>query len=143
MLEGEESIEVEATPEACYALVVERARYPEWQSQVRLERDDQGRPRIAETISDARVRDIRYRLRYTHEPPGRMSWEFIDGDVKDLHGEYRFEQLPAGGTLVTFHLAVDPGRRLGLLLRGPLADKVRQYVLGTTLQDLKAEVERR
>ena len=146
MLEGRSAIEVDASPQACFDLVVGLDRYPEWQSQVRsakvIERDGEGRPLVVETVSDARVRDIKYRLRYTHEPPGRMSWVYIDGDVKDLHGEYRFEALEGGRTKVTFELSVDPGRRLGLLLRGPLADRVRDYVMGTTLDELKAEVER-
>jgi ribosome-associated toxin RatA of RatAB toxin-antitoxin module len=147
MLEGSGSIEVAAAPEDCYALVVQLDRYPEWQSQVRsaevLERDGEGRPVVVETVSDARVRELTYRLRYTHEPPRRMSWEYVEGDVKDLNGEYRFEALDGGRTRVTFRLEVDPGRRLGLLLRGPLADKVRDYVMGSTLDELKAELEKR
>jgi ribosome-associated toxin RatA of RatAB toxin-antitoxin module len=145
MLEGENTIEIDAAPEACYAVVVELDRYPEWQSQVRsaevLERDAEGRPVVVETVSDARVREIKYRLRYTHEPPGRMSWVYVDGDVKDLYGEYVFEAIDGGRTRATFRLSVDPGRRLGLLLRGPLAEKVRDYVMGSTLDELKAEVE--
>src|SRR4051812_22065091 len=147
MLEGHSTIEVGASQEDCYALVEQLDRYPEWQSQVRssevLERDGEGRPLVVETVSDARVRVIKYRLRYVHEPPHRMSWTYVDGDVKDLNGEYVFEPAGDGRTNVTFRLAVDPGRRLGLLLRGPLADKVRDYVLNTTLKELKAEVERR
>jgi ribosome-associated toxin RatA of RatAB toxin-antitoxin module len=145
MLEGDGTIAVNASPEDCYALVVDLGRYPEWQSQVRsaevLERDGEGRPVVVETVSDARVRVIKYRLRYEHEPPHRMSWTYIDGDVKDLNGEYLFEPAGDGRTNVTFRLAVDPGRRLGLLLRGPLADKVRDYVLNTTLEELKATLE--
>ena len=145
MLEGDGTIEVNASPEDCYALVVQLDRYPEWQSQVRsadvLERDGEGRPVVVETVSDARVRVIKYRLRYHHEPPHRMSWTYLDGDVKDLNGEYVFEPAGDGRTSVTFRLAVDPGRRLGLLLRGPLADKVRDYVLNTTLEELKATLE--
>ena len=146
MLEGENSIEVRASCEECFGLVVELDRYPKWQSQVRaarvIERDAQGRPVVGETVSDARVRDIKYRLRYHHEPPHRMSWTYVEGDVKDLHGEYRFEELEDGRTRVWFHLVVDPGRRLGLLLRGRFADKVRDHVIRTTLDELKAEVER-
>jgi uncharacterized membrane protein len=147
MLSGENHVEIDAPPDACYAVVVELDRYPEWQSQVRRatvhERDEEGRPVLVETVSDARVREISYRLRYVHEPPHRMSWTFIEGDVKDLHGEYRFEAVDGGRTQATFALSVDPGRKLGLLLRGPLADKVRDYVMGATLDELKAEVERR
>jgi ribosome-associated toxin RatA of RatAB toxin-antitoxin module len=146
MLTGENTIEVEASPEECYALVVELDRYPEWQTQVRsaevIERDGEGRPLVVETVSDARVRELKYRLRYRHEPPARMSWTYVKGDVKDLNGEYRFEALDGGRTRVTFRLEVDPGRRLGLLLRGPLADKVRDYVMGSTLDELKAELEK-
>ena len=145
MLSGENHIEIDAPPEDCYGLVVQLDRYPEWQSQVLrahvIERDGDGRPLIVETVSDARVRQIRYRLRYEHEPPHRMSWTFIDGDVKDLSGEYRFEAIDGGRTRATFALAVDPGRRLGLILRGPLIGKVRDYVMGATLEELKAEVE--
>src|SRR3954451_3745598 len=145
MLEGDGTIAVNASPEDCYALVVDLGRYPEWQSQVRsadvLERDGEGRPVVVETVSDARGRVIKYRLRYGHEPPHRMSWTYIDGDVKDLNGEYLFEPAGGGRASVTYRLAVDPGRRLGLLLRGPLADKVRDYVLNTTLEELKATLE--
>jgi hypothetical protein len=100
--------------------VVQLDRYPEWQSQVLrahvIERDGEGGPVVVETVSDARVRQIRYRLRYEHDPPHRMSWTFIDGDVKDLSG-----RVPLRGARrrsvrnATFALAVDPGRRLGLL----------------------------
>jgi ribosome-associated toxin RatA of RatAB toxin-antitoxin module len=145
MLSGEGSIEVEASAEACYGLVVQLDRYPEWQSQVKkadvIERDRDGRPLVVETHSDARVRVIRYVLRYDHAPPHRMSWTYVDGDVKDATGHYAFEELDSGLTRATYSLAVDPGRRLGLLLRGPLADKVRQYILETTLEELKRTVE--
>ena len=146
MLKGEGSIEVAAAPEDCYGLVVQLERYPEWQSQVKearvLEQDADGRPHVVETKSDARVKLIRYVLRYRHEPPHRMSWSYVDGDVKDATGHYTFEALDSGLTRATYSLAVDPGRRLGLMLRGPLADKVRQYILETTLEELKHTVER-
>ena len=147
MLEGENSIEVAAPCETCFELAAAIDRLPEWQSQVRSaevhERGDDGRPSVVETVSDARVRDIKYLLRYAFDPPHRITWTYLEGDVKDIRGEYRFEELDDGHTRVTYRLEVDPGRRLGLLLRGPLADRVRDYVMGTTLDELKAEAERR
>src|SRR2546423_13277388 len=147
MLEGENSVDVEAPCQTCFDLAAALDRAPEWQTQVRsakvYERDGEGRPSVVETVSDARVREIKYRLRYAYDPPHRISWTYVDGDVKDIRGEYRFEALDHDHTRVTYRLEVDPGRRLGLLLRGPLADKVRDYVMGTTLHELKAEAERR
>ncbi len=147
MLEGENSVDVEAPCQTCFDLAAALDRAPEWQTQVRsakvYERDGEGRPSVVETVSDARVREIKYRLKYAYDPPHRISWTYLDGDVKDIRGEYRFEELDNSHTRVTYRLEVDPGRRLGLLLRGPLADKVRDYVMGTTLDELKAEAERR
>ena len=147
MLEGENSVDVEAPCQTCFGLAAALDRAPEWQTQVRsakvYERDGEGRPSVVETVSDARVREIKYRLKYAYDPPHRISWTYLDGDVKDIRGEYRFEALDNSHTRVTYRLEVDPGRRLGLLLRGPLADKVRDYVMGTTLDELKAEAERR
>ena len=144
-MKGEGTIEIEATVEDCYALVVELDRLHEWQTQVRsvtvIERDAEGRPVVVETISDAKVRELRYRLRYHHEPPHRMAFTYEGGDVKNVVGEYHFEALADGRTLATYRLEVDPGRRLGLILRGPLADKVQEYVLQETLAELKATVE--
>jgi ribosome-associated toxin RatA of RatAB toxin-antitoxin module len=130
MLSGEVSIEVDAPAQACFDLVAELDRYPEWQTQVReatvLERDGDGRALVVETVSDAKVRTLRYRLRYAYDPPHGMSWTYVDGDIKDLNGAYRFEPLEGGRTRVSFRLEVDPGRRLGLLLRGPIAEEVRK-----------------
>src|SRR3954453_6572021 len=118
MLEGDGKIEGKASPEDCYALVLALDKYPEWQSQVRsaevLERDGEGRPVVVETVSDARVRVIKYRRGKVHEPPHRMSWTYIDGDVKDLNGEYLFEPAGDGRTNVPFGQGGGPGRRLGV-----------------------------
>jgi ribosome-associated toxin RatA of RatAB toxin-antitoxin module len=145
MLAGEGNVEVRADAHECYTLVCAMDRYPEWQSQVRSVtvhgRDDEDRPVDVEWVSDARVKDLRYRLAYVHEPPHRLSFTYLEGDVKDLSGEYRFEALDSGLTRATYALRVDPGRRLGLLLRGPLADKVRDYVLNGTLSELKSTLE--
>lgn len=147
MLSGTSIVEVDAPVEACFDLASDLERAPEWQTQLHstmvLERDAGGRPLLVETVSDAKVRTIRYRLRYAYDAPHAMSWTYVDGDVKDLHGSYAFEELPGGGTRVTFDLAVDPGMRLGLLLRGPMADRVREYVMDGTLRELKAEAEAR
>ncbi|HKE78686.1 MAG TPA: SRPBCC family protein, partial [Solirubrobacteraceae bacterium] len=70
-----------------------------------------------------------------------ITWEQERGDVKSLRGWWRFEDLGDGRTRATYGLAVDPGRMLGLLVRGPTEAKVRDYLLGGAIDGLKARAE--
>ena len=47
-----------------------------------------------------------------------------------MHGWWRLEDLGDGRTRATYGLEVDPGRMLGMLLRGPVEGKVRDYLVG-------------
>ena len=89
------------------------------------------------------MRTIRSRLRYVYEPPTRITWDQERGDVKAVHGWWRLEDLGAGRTRATYGLEVDPGRMLGLLLRGPAEGKVRDFLLDGTAEGLKARAEAR
>ena len=90
-----------------------------------LERDGERRATSVETESDAKVRTIRSRLRFAYDPPTAITWEQERGDVKSLNGWWRLEELGDGRTRATYGLEVDPGRMLGMLLRGPAEGKVR------------------
>ena len=47
----------------------------------------------------------------------------------------------AGRTRATFGLEVDPGFKLGLLLKGPVADSLRDRILQGMLDGLKTRAE--
>ena len=72
-----------------------------------------------------------------------ITWEQERGDVKAMHGWWRLEDLGDGRTRATYGLEVDPGRMLGLLLRGPAEGKVRDFLLGGAAEGLKARAEAR
>jgi len=88
--------DIDATPEACYAALVDFERVPEWQGSVRsarvLERDEAGRGSVVEFEVDAKVRTVRYRIRQIHEPPHRLASEYLGGDFRAFGGEWRFAQ---------------------------------------------------
>ena len=59
------------------------------------------------------------------------------GDVKALTGSWTFEDLGEGRTRATYALEAEPGRMLGMLLRGPVEAKVRDFLLGDAADGLK------
>lgn len=141
---GERTIEVAAPRDEVLAALLDVEAYPDWQADVKeaevLERDAEGRPLESEVVQDAQVKKIRVRVRYEHQGADGLSWTMVKGDVKDLSGAY--ELADAGsGTSVTYRLEVDPGRTLGMLLRGPVVDRVRDHIMDGTLKALKAHVE--
>jgi ribosome-associated toxin RatA of RatAB toxin-antitoxin module len=144
-IRGERSAELPAPIDEVYAILVDVDDYPRWQPDVKsvnvLERDDQGRPVLADITQDAKVRTISVRLRYTHHAPREISWRLDGkGDVKAMDGSWRLEDLGNRRTRATYSLSVDPGMALGLLLRGPVVHKVTDHVLDGTLQSLRARL---
>jgi uncharacterized membrane protein len=142
---GKRSVEVNAARERCYAVAADIEQSPEWQGSLRrvevLERDAEGRPALVQTESDAKVKTIKSRLRFSFEPPSRIRWVQEEGDTRSLDGSWVFEELGDGRTRATYALAVDPGRVLGMLLRGPAEGKVREYLLGDAAEGLKGRAE--
>ena len=146
-IRGERTVEIEAPIQRVFEVAADLEHAPEWQRSLKdvevRERDGDRRAAIVDTESDAKVRTIHSRLRYVYEPPTRITWEQERGDVKALHGWWRLEDIGGGRTRATYGLEVDPGRMLGMLLRGPAEGKVRDFLLDGTAEGLKERAEAR
>jgi ribosome-associated toxin RatA of RatAB toxin-antitoxin module len=146
MISGEQSTEIAAEPEVVFAILSDLERYPEWQEFLQRvtvrERDADGRPTLVDAEADAKVKALHLTLRCTHEPTHRVAWRSEGGDVKELTGAFEIAEAGPGRTRVGFRLEVDPGRRLGLLLRGAVGDRLRDRVLGGMLDGLRERAER-
>ena len=146
MISGEQTTDVAAGAPAAYAVVADLERYPDWQEFLRSvtvrERDAEGRAALIEAQADAKVTTLRLVLRCTYEPGRRVTWRSEGGDVKSLTGAFDVQERVPGGARVTFRLDVDPGRRIGLLLRGPVADRVRDRALDGMITDLRRRLDR-
>ena len=144
-LEASWTVEIDAPRERCYAVAADVANSPEWQGTLEdvevLETDDEGRAERVETVSDATVKKIRARLRFAYDPPDRITWEQEKGEVKWLTGSWDFEELGPSRTRATYALRADPGRILGLLLRGPVEGKVKEHLTKGAAEGLKRQVE--
>ena len=135
------TIEVDAPPERCFALMTDYERMPSWQGAVRSirveERDEQGRGSVVAYEVDAKLKTVRYRLRQVYDAPHRLASEYLGGDFRDFSGEWRFEPAGEGRTHVELDLRIDPGRFLPGPVRGAIADAVMKRAL----RDLKREAE--
>jgi ribosome-associated toxin RatA of RatAB toxin-antitoxin module len=145
VISGEQTTDVAAGAPAAYAVVADLERYPDWQEFLRSvtvrERDAAGRAALVEAQADAKVTTLRLVLRCTYEPGRRVTWRSEGGDVKSLAGAFDVQERSPDGARVSFRLDVDPGRKLGLLLRGPVADRVRDLALDGMLNDLRRRLD--
>ena len=140
---AEQSTEVGAPAELCFATITDYETFPEWQRAAKrvevLERDAEGRGKVVEFHVDLAVRKLRYVLDYAYEPPNRISWEFVEGDyAKDIGGEFRLE--PRNGlTLATYTVTVEPA----IPVPGFLARRLEREMMKRSVEDLRREAERR
>jgi uncharacterized membrane protein len=145
MITGDRSVEIDAPIDRCFAIAADIEAAPKWQGSLRdvdvLSKDADGRPEIVETASDAKVKTVKAKLRFTYSAPTRIEWVQEKGEVKSLRGWWDFEDLGGGRTRATYALEVDPGRMLGMLVRGPVEGTVRDFLLGGAADGLKREAE--
>jgi uncharacterized membrane protein len=138
---AERQIVVEGTPQECFRALVEYETFPDWQGAVKschvLSRDRQGRGKEVAFEIDARVKSIRYTLDYRYEEPHLITWRYLEGDVKDVDGEFVFEDRGDGTTLATYALRIDPG----VWLPGKVAGVLNDQVMRGAMEDLKRRVE--
>jgi len=144
-LGGSASAEIDAPLERVWAVVEDVMTAPEWQGgldeMTALERDGEGRPTLVETENDIKVRRIKAHVRFRYEAPTRLSWTQEKGDMKSVEGAWDLEDLGNGRTHATYTLDADPGRVLGLVIRGPVEAATRAIFVNGRPGELKRRVE--
>jgi uncharacterized membrane protein len=137
------SVEVLATPEQCFDMIVDFDRYPEWSSAVQsatvLKKGRGGIGRVVEFHIDLRLKTVRYVLEYEHQKPKRLMWHSIDGDVESIEGSYDFRGRGANMTEATCRQEV----RLGFWIPGAIRKLAERTALRQSVMEFKEEVERR
>ena len=144
-IKGDRSVEIDAPIERVFEIAADIDNAADWQGSLKdvevLERDGEKRAVLVETESDAKVKTVKSRLRFSYEPPTGIRWVQEKGDTKSLTGWWDFEDLGSGRTRATYGLEADPGRMLGMLLRGPAESAVRDFLLGNAADGLKQQAE--
>lgn len=143
-LTGSATATIDAPQSECYEIAADLDHIAAWQDGVVgvevLERDAEGRALVAEITNDAKVRTVKVRVRFSYDPPNALSWTQVKGDLKSLEGSWTFSEA-GGKTTATYDLAIDPGRVLGMLVRGPVVDRVRDLMVNARPDQLKRRAE--
>jgi carbon monoxide dehydrogenase subunit G len=144
-LGGNASADIDAPLDRVWQVVEDVATAPEWQGGLDrltvLERDDAGRPTLVVTENDIKVRQIKAHVRFSYDAPTRLSWTQEKGDLKSVQGAWELADLGDGRTRATYRLDADPGRVLGLVLRGPVEAATRAIFVSGRPGELKRRVE--
>jgi carbon monoxide dehydrogenase subunit G len=144
---GSSTAEIEAPLEEVWEVVEDVLGAPDWQGGLKdmeeIERDDEGRVTLAASSSDAKVRTIKSKVRFSYDGPTRLDWRQEEGELKSVDGSWELADLGDGRTQATYNLEVDLGRMLGMVIRGPLVDVLRGQLVGARAGELKERVESR
>jgi coenzyme Q-binding protein COQ10 len=119
------------TPDQLFDLVADVARYDEflpWVVAVRVRSSSE-----AETVADLVVGFNAFKERFTSrvekERPGQICVDYIEGPLKFLHNEWRFEPSPDGGTKVHFSVDFAFKSRLFETLAGAMFDRALRRMI--------------
>lgn len=144
-IEASHTVEIEAGLERVFEVAAEIEACDEWTPSVLsvevLEKHPDGLAKLVEMENDAVVKKSRTILRYDYDRPAGISWEQEEGETKWLRGSWELSALDGERTRAVYSLAADPGRMLGLLLRGPVEGKVKEFLTRGAAEGLKEQVE--
>jgi uncharacterized membrane protein len=139
------TVEIEAPRARVYEVAADVPGAAEWNPAMErvdvLETDAEGRATLVEVEADVKVKKSKSILRFAYDEPGGLSWVQEKGDVKSVDGRWELDELDGGRTRATYSLAIDPGRILGMLLRGPVEGQVKDYLTKGAAEGLKTHVE--
>jgi coenzyme Q-binding protein COQ10 len=120
------------TPDQLFDLVADVARYDEflpWVVAVRVRSSSE-----AETVADLVVGFNAFKERFTSrvkkQRPHRIEVDYVEGPLKYLHNEWRFDAAPDGGTNLCFAVDFAFKSRIFEALAGQMFDRALRRMTG-------------
>ena len=120
------------TPEQLFELVADVARYDEflpWVVAVRV-RSSSPTETVADLVVGFNAFKERFTSRVTKQRPDRIVVDYIEGPLKYLKNEWRFEAAPEGGSNVFFSVDFAFKSRLFETLAGAMFDRALRRMTG-------------
>ena len=120
------------TPEQLFDLVADVARYDEflpWVVAVRV-RSASEKETVADLVVGFNAFKERFTSRVVKQRPERICVDYVEGPLKYLHNEWRFERAADGGTIVHFSVDFAFKSRLFEALAGTMFDRALRRMTG-------------
>lgn len=120
------------TPEQLFDLVADVARYDEflpWVSAVRV-RSSSDTEIVADLIVGFNAFKERFTSRVTKDRPNHIVVDYVEGPLKYLKNEWRFDPSPDGGTDVYFSVDFAFKSRIFETLAGQMFDRALRRMTG-------------
>jgi len=105
------SIVINAPMERVFSVIADYAKYPEFLPEVKSIRTSKRQGTDVDVHYEVEVlKKIRYTLRLREEPPNRISWTFVEGELmRDNHGQWTLESVGEGKTRATYSIEMKLG----------------------------------
>lgn len=132
-------LEIEKDARTCFDQMIQFTSYPEWQGVVTqaIELERENNFVTIEFHVDLKIKDIRYVLKYEIDYENtRFSWEYLEGDVLHVDGDYKVEDIGPGRSLNTYRLDLHPG----FWVPKPLIGILKNTAMVGVLKDLRKKV---
>ncbi|MBN2158934.1 MAG: hypothetical protein JW807_06025 [Spirochaetes bacterium] len=139
------SVEIDAGPDHCYAVVCDIKGYMSWFKHIKTmdikAADPEGRPsRVLFTFDLLIKKNMQIILNYEYDDADRrLRFGSGGGDIQSAGGHYHFRELSPDRTLLVFSLRVD----FGMLVPQQIVDFLSGRVLDDFLAMIREECERR
>jgi len=142
MAQASRSVVVNVTPEKLFDVIIDFEKYPEFLPEVKKAKVTAGQGAIKEVTYnvDIKAKVITYTLRHTAEPPSKLSWTMIKGEMmKGNDGSWMLKPGPRPGTTeATYTIDL----KLSSLVPGFIEKALAEQQLPGLLQNFKARAEK-
>ncbi|MBZ0272039.1 SRPBCC family protein [bacterium] len=139
---AQRSIEIQATPAACYKVITDFENYPEFLKDVKgtrvIEKDAKNERYVVE-FKISVIRDITYVLELVGEKGKSLTWTLMSasGLMKRNDGGWKLEKLGNGVTKATYSADLD----LGLLVPKGVVNGIIEKSFPSMLNQFKQRIE--
>lgn len=138
MAEAQQTIDVDVSPEAFYAVIADVERYPEFLPAIENVRVLRREGDVVEAEFTLHlITHIDYTLQLTGTPPTGLIWTLLEGGLVANTGSWTLEPLPDGGTRAHYAVRVE----VGMFVPGAILTRLVGRELPATLQAFKARAE--
>jgi len=142
---AEETVVIDAPPQACFDVICDFVSYPEWARDIKsvdvTRTDDDQRGGLVSYRAAAMGRSTSYELEYFYgSNPLRVGWRLVTGDLlKRLDGHYVFAPLDGDATRTQVLYELDA--ELIVPMTGFVKRRAESRIMRTALEDLRKRVE--